>query len=90
MLAYLGCLLAGMGLAVVFGESPRFRRVQERVFPLTVLVLLFFMGVGIGRDPELGSKIARFGWNAAAVSVLTVAGSVLAVAALLGLFRRRR
>ncbi len=90
MLTYVACLLAGVGLAVVLGENPRFRNIQERLFPLTVLVLLFFMGVGIGRDPELGSKIARFGWNAAAVAVLSVAGSVLAVAALMGVFRRRR
>jgi len=90
VLAYVACLLAGVGLALLWGESRRLRNVQERFFPLTVLVLLFFMGVGIGRDPELGSKIARFGWNAAAVSVFSVAGSVLAVAALLGVFRRGR
>ncbi len=90
MLAYLGCLLLGIGLALAVGERPVVRRAQARLLPATILVLLFFMGVGIGRDPELPRKIARFGWNAGAVALLAVAGSVAAVAGLLWVLGRRR
>ncbi len=90
MLTYLGCLLLGIGLALAVGERREVRWAQARLLPATILVLLFFMGVGIGRDPDLPSKIARFGWNAGAVALLAVAGSIGAVAALLWAVGRGR
>ena len=89
MLAYLGCLILGIGLALAVGERPGVRWVQARLLPATILVLLFFMGVGIGRDPDLPVKIVRFGWNAGAVALLAVAGSIGAVAALMWAAGRR-
>jgi len=89
VLAYLACLAAGIALGVVLGARPLLRRLQQRFLPAAILGLLFFMGVGIGRDPDLPAKIGRFGWNALVVAVLAVAGSVAAVWGLDRLARRR-
>lgn len=88
MLKYLLFLLGGAALAFALrGEGVR--RAQRVVMPGSILVLLFFMGVGIGKDPELGQKIASFGVNALCISGLSVAGSVLFVYALLRLLGPR-
>ncbi|GAB4247469.1 MULTISPECIES: LysO family transporter [Deferrisoma] len=89
MLAYLACLAAGIALGITLGARPLLRRMQQRFLPATILGLLFFMGVGIGRDPDLPAKIARFGWDGGAVALLAVGGSVAAVWGLDRLFRRR-
>ncbi|MCX8083772.1 MAG: lysine exporter LysO family protein [Calditerrivibrio sp.] len=55
----------------------------------SIIILLFFMGVGIGKDPDLKSKIADFGITAGVISLLTVVGSTVSVYVILRVFRRR-
>jgi len=88
VLKYLLFLLGGAVLGLtVRGEGVR--RAQRVVMPASILVLLFFMGVGIGKDPDLGRKIASFGVNALCISGLSVAFSVLFVYALVRLLGPR-
>lgn len=81
MFTYLACLGAGaaLGLAV---RGPGVRRAQRALLPAAVLLLLFFMGVGIGKDPDLVHKIGSFGASALWVAVGSVGGSLVAVVVL--------
>jgi hypothetical protein len=90
MWGYLLFLLAGITLGVLLRDEPRGGAVSARLLPASVLLLLFFMGVGIGKDPLIGEKIGRFGVEALTVALLTVGGSIAAVWALLRLAGGRR
>lgn len=87
MIHYLSFLLGGAALGCFRGRGS-FRRFQRHALPASVLVLLFFMGVGIGKDPDLGSKILGFGWKALAISSFSVFFSVLCVGLLTRALRR--
>ncbi len=89
MIPYLLLLLAGVALGFFWGQGA-FGRLQRPVLPASVLVLLFFMGVGIGKVPDLASKIVGFGWNALAIASFSVFFSVLCVLLLTTGLRRRR
>lgn len=81
MFTYLACL--GVGAALGLGvRGPRVRRAQRLLLPASVLLLLFFMGVGIGKTPDLVHKLGSFGAAALWVAVGSLGGSLLAVVAL--------
>lgn len=69
-----GCLigLKGIGKDVM---SSKIGVVQE----IIILVLIFVMGVGIGKDEKIVKNIFSLGFKAAVIAILTVTFSVLAV-----------
>lgn len=80
-------------LGVVVGSFYRtfhHNRLKSAGMSFTVLILLFFMGVGIGKDPELGSKILTFGAYGLVISFMSVVFSVVAVFLIMKISRSRK
>jgi len=61
-------------------------RSKNIVFNISLLGLLFFMGVNLGRDPELLSKISDFGIISALMAVSVVIFSIISVIILIKIF----
>ena len=88
MFEYLAFLIAGAFIGLK-GPRSGYSLVDKAFVPLSIIILLFFMGVGIGKDPELSGKITGFGINAVVITLFAIAGSVLASAGLLALFGKK-
>lgn len=78
MFKYLVLLCFGVVVGSFYKDF-RHNGLKSGGMSFTVLILLFFMGVGIGKDPELGSKILTFGAYGLVISFMSVVFSVLAV-----------
>lgn len=61
-------------------------RPKALIFNIALLGLLFFMGVNLGRDPELLSKLSKFGIISGLMSVSVVIFSTIAVVILIKIF----
>ena len=71
-------LFAGIGAGYLLRNWSFVARL-ERGVSLTVWALLFVFGVTIGSNRELIVNFGRFGWQAAVIACLGVAGSFTAV-----------
>lgn len=71
MFEYLVFLIAGAFIGIFF-DNNYLVKVKKYLLPTSILFLLFFMGVGIGKDPMLSSKITTFGINAVIISVSSI------------------
>lgn len=78
MFKYLVFLIIGVVIGYRFDRSI-FEKIKKGLLPFSILFLLFFMGVGIGKDPDLSSKIADFGINAVVISFFSILFSVIFV-----------
>lgn len=85
MLNYVLALFAGV-IAGFFLPGGFMSRPKSVTFNTALLGLLFFMGVNLGRDPELLSKLSKFGLISGLMSVSVVVFSIIAVMALIKLF----
>ena len=50
----------------------------EKSASLTILLLLFVLGVSIGSNRLIVDNLGRFGWQAAVLASLSITGSMLA------------
>jgi len=78
MLIFLFFLLTG----IVFGyflKGKYINKTQKIFLNISILLLLFFMGASIGKDPELFDKIAGFGFQAFVIASSTIVFSIIAV-----------
>ena len=89
MLSYVLALAAGAA-AGFFLPGGFMGKTKSVVFNFALIGLLFFMGVNLGRDPELLSKISKFGFISALMSLSVVFFSVVAVVVLIRLFGGRK
>ncbi len=78
MLNYLFFLILGF-LVGYFINKKFLGEIKKAIMPLSILVLLFFMGVGIGKDPDLSHKIANFGINAFIIALSSIVFSIVFV-----------
>lgn len=88
MLKYLIFLLIG-GFLGFLTRNIDIKGVNRYVMLVSILLLLFFMGVGIGKDPQLKTKIINFGVTAFTISFFTVAGSIASVYLIVKLFGKK-
>lgn len=78
MLIFLFFLLIG----IVFGyflNGKYINKTQKIFLNISILLLLFFMGASIGKDPLLFQKIAGFGFQAFVIAGSTVFFSIIVV-----------
>jgi uncharacterized membrane protein YbjE (DUF340 family) len=78
MLNYLICLILGL-ISGYYIKNDFIFKLKKIMMPTSVLILLFFMGVGIGKDDHLSEKILSFGINAFVISVFSIIFSILFV-----------
>jgi len=60
------------------------------ILSFSVIILLFFMGVGIGKDPDLKVKILNFGFIAFIISTLAVLFSIAFVYVIVKIFGKQK
>ena len=70
-------MAAGVATGYVLRRLPLLQRV-ERTTSLTILLLLFILGLSVGSNRLIVDNLARFGWQAALLALAGLAGSVLA------------
>jgi len=85
MLNYVIALFAGI-VAGFFLPSGFMGKPKSLIFNISLLGLLFFMGVNLGRDDQLLLKLADFGVISLLMSISVVLFSVIAVVILIKLF----
>jgi uncharacterized membrane protein YbjE (DUF340 family) len=89
MLKLVIALAAGIA-AGIFLPGGFMHRPKSMIFNTALLGLLFFMGVNLGRDPELLSKLSDFGIISGLMSVSVVFFSLVSVFILIKLFGEKK
>lgn len=76
-------LLAALFLGIIAGRllraRPRSMRAADRVASVAIYLLLFLLGLSVGRDRSIMGALEGLGTQALVLSVGSVAGSVLVV-----------
>lgn len=88
MLKYLFFLLLG-GSVGFFTRKKDIKGINRYLMSTSILLLLFFMGVGIGKDPDLKTKIVNFGVVAFTISILAILGSIATVYLIVRFFGKK-
>ncbi|TYB33816.1 MAG: lysine exporter LysO family protein [Flexistipes sinusarabici] len=78
MLIFLFFLITGIAFGY-FLSGKYINKTQKFFLNISILLLLFFMGVSIGKDPELFDKIAGFGFQAFVIASSTIFFSIIGV-----------
>ncbi len=76
MFKYAFLLIFGVLLGLFFSNEI-ISKIKKYLLPISILVLLFFMGVAIGKDTMLKEKIAVFGINAVTISLFSIFFSIV-------------
>lgn len=88
MFSIISMMFAGIGIGYFFRGVGMLRKV-DKTTSLTVLLLLFVLGLSIGSNPLIVNNLGRFGWQAAVLAVLGILGSLLASWAVFHLFFKK-
>ncbi|MGC8768935.1 LysO family transporter [Calditerrivibrio sp.] len=89
MAKYLFFLLIGSALGFATKQID-IKGANKWILNFSVIILLFFMGIGIGKDPDLKIKILNFGFIAFIISSLAVFFSITFVYAIVKLFGKQK
>jgi len=84
MIYYLIALLAGIGAGLLM-KSGFMSKSKAMLFNFSLIGLLFFMGVNLGKDKGIAGKLVDFGITSVTISSFTVFFSVAFVWILLRL-----
>ena len=76
MLAIFSVLIGGILLGYLLREKKL--KFLPRLITTIIWVLLFFLGLEIGSDPDVISNFSSLGVTALTISVLSVIGSIMA------------
>lgn len=88
MWIYLLFLLSG----VMFGFFLRNRQIggaTKYFMNSSIIILLFFMGIGIGKDKDLHNKIVNFGVASFTIAIMSVLMSIFMVYIIIKLFGKK-
>lgn len=88
MFSIIGMMFTGIIVGYLFRRVEFLQKV-DMTTSLTIFLLLFVLGVSIGSNRLIVDNLGRFGWQAAVLAVLGVAGSLLASAAVYQLFFKK-
>lgn len=80
MFRILFILIAGIAVGLA-ARRTRLPRAAEHGIRITVPALLFVFGTAVGADDALADNIGRYGWQAAVIALLGIAGSIAAARA---------
>lgn len=79
----IGLILLMLGLGIFIGSRPSIRTAPlpwlGKAQMVLLFLLIFVLGVNIGSDPEIVASLGELGLSALLVTLLAMAGSVVAV-----------
>lgn len=73
-------LITGIAVGTVARRTPA-AKVAEHGIQITVPALLFVFGTAVGADDTIIDNLGRYGWQAAVIAILGIAGSIVAARA---------
>ncbi|MCA1928143.1 MAG: LysO family transporter [Calditerrivibrio sp.] len=85
MWIYLIFLLFGATLGF-FLQNRQIGSFSKYFMNFSIIVLLFFMGIGIGKDQDLHSKIVNFGVISFTITIMSVLMSIVMVYIIIKIF----
>lgn len=88
MLKYIFFLIMGVLLGFFSPDKKWIKKTRLALLPFSILCLLFFMGIEIGKDPHLKYKILNFGFFASVIAISSIIFSVLAVFIIIKIYKR--
>ena len=76
MFNVIGFMLTGITLGYLFRNLTIFQK-TEKTISLTIILLLFVLGISVGSNPTIINNLAKFGWQAAIIALSATCGSIL-------------
>ena len=77
MIEILLLIMGGMVLGYLVRRKEQVVRVTERLIIWSIFLLLFLMGLSIGRDSLIVNSLPSLGFNALLISIAGIAGSLV-------------
>ena len=77
MFTIISIMFIGIGIGYLMRNVQMLQKVEKSA-SLTILLLLFVLGVSIGSNRLIVDNLGRFGWQAAVLASLSITGSMLA------------
>lgn len=88
MFTIISIMFIGIGIGYLMRNVQMLQKVEKSA-SLTILLLLFALGVSIGSNRLIVDNLGRFGWQAAVLASLSITGSMLASLMVFHLFSRK-
>ena len=89
MFTIISIMFIGIGIGYLMRNVQMLQKVEKSA-SLTILLLLFVLGVSIGSNRLIVDNLGRFGWQAAVLASLSITGSMLASLMVFHLFFQER
>lgn len=77
MITVLVIMIVGMICGYLLKEKKKILRVSEKMTTAIIFVLLFILGIGVGLNEKVISGIDIIGWQAMAITLGSIFGSVI-------------
>ena len=77
MITVLVIMVLGMILGYFLKEKKKFLQLSEKLTTAIIFVLLFMLGIGVGLNDKVISSIDTIGWQAAAITLGAIFGSLI-------------
>ena len=88
MFTIISIMFIGIGIGYLMRNVQMLQKVEKSA-SLTILLLLFVLGVSIGSNRLIVDNLGRFGWQAAVLASLGITGSMLASLMVFHLFFKK-
>lgn len=82
----LGLLIVGVPIGFMLRRYLAFRKVANRIVSLSVFLILFLLGAGLGANRDLMAQLSKMSYAAVIISVGAFVGSMLAMVLLYQVF----
>lgn len=89
MFNVIGFMLTGITLGYLFRNLTIFQK-TEKTISLTIILLLFVLGISVGSNPTIINNLGKFGWQAAIIALSATCGSILVSWLVLKYFFRQK
>ena len=88
-LSIISIMFIGIGIGYLMRNVQNVAKKWRKSASLTILLLLFVLGVSIGSNRLIVDNLGRFGWQAAVLASLSITGSMLASLMVFHLFFKK-
>jgi uncharacterized membrane protein YbjE (DUF340 family) len=77
MISILIVLTAGILVGLMIVSKPGLHRINNHLLNWSIYLLLFLLGISVGTNEEVIRNLGKIGYEAIAIAVASIAGSVL-------------
>lgn len=87
MFKILSIMFIGIGIGYLFRKISILQK-TEKTISITILLLLFMLGISVGSNELIIKNIGKFGWQAIIISSLSLIGSLIATSLIVKLAKK--